>query len=355
MRTNQEGTAPGPASIARRVFSLPTVISLALAVAFLSFLATRFDVDLAATWQQVGAANPLYLIPAVAVHYTTFIFRGARWRLLLRNVREPGEAGPTIFHCSQLSLLGWFANSVAWLRLGDAYRAYLYYQDKGAPFSRTIGTILSERLLDLAIILLLLAVSLPFLVGGGIGQEAGVMAGGAVALAGLLGLLLLGIILIGGDRGRLPFPLPAWLTEQYRRFRYGALGSFRQVPPAILWGLLAWLAEVGRLYLVTRALGIDLNPALVVFLTLANSLLTLVPTPGGLGAVESGVAGLLKQLSALSTPAALALVLVDRSISYLSVIATGAVLFLVRWLFRRRPAPPAAAPDGGTAEEGKGI
>ncbi len=339
----------GPASIVRRVFSLPTLLALALAAAFLVFLATRFDVDFSATWQQVRSANPLYLSLAVAVHYTSFIFRGARWRLLLRNVPAKDKAGPSLLYCSRLILLGWFANSVSWFRLGDAYRAYLYHEEKSASFPHTVGTALSERLLDAATILLLLALSLPFLLfraGSGAGAV-WMVAGTAGALLGLLGGILLVIV---AARTRW---LPRWLAERYRQFREGAVGSLRQAPWASLWGLLAWLAEVARLYLVSQALGVDLSLALIVFITLANSLLTLTPTPGGLGAVEAGVAGLLKQLSVLTAPTILALVLVDRSISYLSVVATGAILFLAGWIVRQRRGLTAALSvreDAGSRE-----
>lgn len=330
-------TAP---SLARRVFSLPTLISLALALAFLSFLAIRFDVDLNATWQQVRSANPLYLSLALVIHYAIFPFRGMRWRLLLRNVQGPEEAPPGVLYCSQLVLLSWFVNTVTWFRLGDAYRAYLYHDESGAPFSRTIGTILSERLLDLGAVVLLLALSLPFLAGSGSGA-AWAVAGTAGALLGLLGAVLLVLV---AARGALTRWLPARLVrrlvdrvaEQYRLFRAGVLGSLRRAPLAALWGLLSWLAEVARLYLVTLALEIDLRLPLVIFATLANSILTLAPTPGGLGAVESGLAGLLKQLSTLSTPAVLALVLVDRAITYLSILVSGPVLFLGRWAYRQR-------------------
>ena len=77
----------GAVNIKGRVLSLPTLVSLAVAGAFLTFLVTRFDVDLAAVWDQVKASNPWYLALAVVVHYTTFAFRGARWRLLLRNAQ----------------------------------------------------------------------------------------------------------------------------------------------------------------------------------------------------------------------------------------------------------------------------
>ena len=324
------------------------------------FIATRLDLELADTWQQLKSADPLYIILALAVHYTTFLFRGLRWRLLLNNVGAGGESSAGIVQCSQLVLLGWFANSVAWLRLGDAYRAYLYHEETGAPFVQTMGTILSERLIDVAIIVGLLAIVLPFLAGTGLGGAWTV----AATAAALLGLLGLSIVLVAAARGSegghiqrllslLPTPLSSWLLERYRQFRDGAIQSLRRVPLAGLWGLLAWLAEILRMYLVVQGLDLDLSPALIVFATLANSLLTLVPTPGGVGAVEVGLAGLIRQLSGLATPAVLAVVLVDRSISYLSVIATGAALFALRWTtsYRKRAASHHAKAGNATQFE----
>ena len=348
----------GPPSIRRRVASLPTLVSLALAAAFLAFLLTRFDVDLAASWQQVKSSNPWYLVLACVVHYTTFAFRGARWRLLLHNAQGRPQAPPGVLYCSQLVLLGWFVNSVVWFRLGDAYRAYLYRYDggvgrkhnggvgrkhkQGASFSRTIGTNLSERALDTFNVVLLLLLSAPFLARAGSGFY-WPLVGASAALMGLLALLI-ALIFISGDRwaGWLAWwggpeaqwwggpEAQRWLAEGYQRFRQGVVGSFGQLPLVALWGMLGWLAEIHRLYLVAAALGVDLSFPLIVFITLANSLLTLVPTPGGIGAVESGVVGLRLRLSSMSASGAAALVLLDRSITYLSVIAVGAVLFVAR-------------------------
>jgi hypothetical protein len=325
-----------PVSVAQRVFSLPTLVSLALAVAFLVFLVLRFDVDLGATLQQVKNSNPWLLLLALAVHYTTFIFRGARWRLLLQNSQGKEQPTPGILYCSQLTLLGWFANSVIWFRLGDAYRAYLYHSERGASFSRTAGTILSERVLDTALVAVLLVMAVVFLVGQGTRASWAVV---AIALA-LLAILALALLFIVAFREKLLRRLPDWLAERYQRFCEGVLGSFRQLPLVTLLGLMGWLAEVARLYLVTAALGIHLGVPLIVFITLANSLLTLVPTPGGVGAVESGVSGLLVRLSGLAASGAAALVLVDRSISYVSIIVSGAVVFFARQAFRRRSLAP---------------
>ena len=56
-----------------------------------------------------------------------------------------------------------------------------------------------------------------------------------------------------------------WLLERYRQFRDGAIQSLKRVPLAVAWGLLGWLAEVARFYLVTQALDIHISPALIVF------------------------------------------------------------------------------------------
>lgn len=323
-----------PVSVAQRIFSIPTLISLALAVALLIFLVLRFDIDLSETWQQIRSGNPWLLALAVIIHYTTFIFRGARWRLLLQNAQGQDRRPPGVLYCGELLLLGWFANSVAWFRLGDAYRAHLYQQERQESFSRTVGTIVSERALDTVLVVALLLVSVPFIVS----QESTspwIVVGIALVL---LTILALALVVIGKSGDRLHRLLPGWLAERFRFFQEGVIGSFGRIRLVTLLGLLGWLAEVARLYLVTLALGIPLSLALIVFITLANSLLTLVPTPGGVGAVESGVAGLLVRISSLAASGAAALVLVDRSISYLSIILTGGVIFLTRQAYRRRGA-----------------
>ena len=313
----------------RRVLSVPTLVSLTLALGFLSFLIFRFDVDLGKTWALVRAANIGYIAAAVAIHYTNFLFRGVAWSILLRNAQGPKASAPGGFYCAELILLGWFTNSVAWMRLGDAYRAYLYAYEQKAPFPLVMGTIVTERLVGTALVVLLLLVSLSYSIGARQfpPQSAWTVLGIAVAL---FAALVLTLLVLFGLRDRIKGWLPARVAHHYESFHQGYLGSLRQIPWLTLWALLGWLAEIGRLYLITLALGLELNLALVVFITLANSLLSLVPTPGGLGAVEPGVTGLLIRLSHLTASVAGAVVLLDRAITYLSVIIFGGLLFLAR-------------------------
>ena len=333
----QLGSKPGLGTpVKRRFLSLPTLLSFAIAGAFLFFLVTRFDIDLGATWDSLKASNPLFFVLALLIHYTTFIFRGARWRLLLENAEEsPHTPRPRTLHCSSLVLLGWFTNSVTWFRLGDAYRAHAYADDTGSSFPRTIGTVLAERVLDMALVFVLLMVATLFLVGRGVGTTwlfVGLAALMVAALAGVLFLMWL-------FRPRLVGFLPGPLKEVYQRFHQGTMESFRgRLPVITLLGLLGWLAEVARLFFVAEALDISLSLPLVIFVTLANSMLTLVPiTPGGLGAVEWGVTRLLMLSAKIETETvAFSLVALDRSISWLSVIVVGAGIFLGREVIKGR-------------------
>jgi uncharacterized protein (TIRG00374 family) len=134
-------------------------------------------------------------------------------------------------------------------------------------------------------------------------------------------------------RGRLPPPL----ERAYRNFHEGTLGSFRRLPLLLIVTSLAWSVEAVRLFVLAGALGLDVAPSLVLFTALAGALLTTVPlTPGGVGIVEAGMAGIF--LLAVPAQEALSLAILDRSVSYLSVLALGTFLFLVQVIWRRRPA-----------------
>ena len=335
-----------------RFLSPLSLVSFVVAGAFLLFLVTRLDIDLGATWESFKDSNLLLFVLAVAVHYTTFIFRGARWRLLLMNAEDgPKTSAPGTWYCGALILLGWFANSVTWFRLGDAYRGYTYAGDRGGSFPRTMGTILAERVLDMGLVLLLLLSATLILLATGAGTS-WVYVGLAALMAAFLGGVLLAM---GLFRSRLARLIPGPLEAAYVRFHEGTLGSFRrrQLLLVTVLGLLGWLAEIGRLYLVAEALGFPLGAPLVIFITLANAMLTLVPiTPGGLGAVEWGLTGLLMLSDRIETETtAFSIVALDRSISWLSVIAVGALVFLGHEVVRRRRQRALAAQEALTQSD----
>ncbi len=328
---------PRPPALMRRLLSLPTLASFAVAGGLLYFLLARFDVNLGDMWAQVRGGNPWEYLLAVVVYYASFPIRGWRWRVIAANARVVGSTEkplPSAWACGRFVLMGWFVNTISWFHLGDAYRAYAFSEATGASFPRVFGTVVAERVMDAVVVavLLLLAAGLlavtvdllpsPLILGAALAAPVG-------GVAVLLLMKYLGL--------RLARWLPRRLAEAYARLYEGAMGSFRQLPTIALLSLAAWLLEAGRLLLVLQALGLSPHLSLVLFVALASALLTTVPiTPGGLGVVELGATGLL--MLELPRNAAVSAVLLDRSISYLSIVVVGAGFFLLQQI-RARPGP----------------
>ena len=335
------------------MFSIPTLVSFALAAMFLVFLVTRFDIDWGATWDKLKASN-LYLYgTAFASYYVGFILRGMRWQIMLKNANMAGDSPsevPSVLACSRYIFLGWFANAITWFRLGDAYRAYVFTEDTGYGFSRTMGTVLAERVLDVVMIFVLLVVATLALYGAG---DRGDMAWflGIASLLVLVGVV--GLLVMKKFGMRLARFLPSRFKSSYDLFHQGALGSFGQLPLLLLISFLTWFTEVGRLFFVIQALDLSVTVSfsLIIFVTLANAILTTVPlTPGGLGIVEPGIVGLLG-ISLRVPGEAISVALLDRSISYLSIVVLGGVVFFLHQASKGRRGRVSTKAAGGESKD----
>jgi uncharacterized protein (TIRG00374 family) len=326
-----------PDPLARRFFSLRTFASILLGIAMLAIVIPRMGVELEGIRERLSQVNLAIFFAALVFYYLTFPVRAFRWRKLLRNVGFlPGEGVrlPSIAGITEILLLSWLANCIIPAKLGDAYRAYLLKANAGVSFSKTFGTILAERVIDTLLLFTLLFLSALQAFQGALPSQ--------ILTVLQLGLLLVVVVLVGlvSMRG-----LSSWITRlvpqrfrpHYGMFESGTLNAFRpaRMPMILVYSLLAWGIEVGRLYLVCLALGLSsLSWPVLLFVALAAALLTTIPfTPGGLGIVEAGVAGILVLAGNLGLIAgmdknlALSVAILDRAISYWSVILVGVVIY----------------------------
>lgn len=310
-----------------RSFLLRLVITFALLAGFGSVALWRIDIAWSDTWVAIKAINPWWYVVALATHYLTFIFRGYRWILLLRNSSSDNQKWtPSIWYASRVILMSWFANSVAWFRIGDAYRAYVYAEDSKTSFSHSMGVVLADRIVDLAVIVVLMLTGVIILLTVGQIQPPVLILILGVALLILLIVALLAMVFA---RKWISPKLPRQIRDTYHKFYDATMGSFRRMDIVFLLAVAAWLCEVGRLFFVLKAMGISISLGLILFVPMANGLLSGVPlTPGGLGFVETGITGLLGL--ELAFEIAVAVALVDRTISFLSTILFGGLAFLIR-------------------------
>ncbi len=320
-----------------RLFNRRTLLSLAAALLILGLAVWRAPINWADAWTRIRHARLGLYAAAFAVYYASFLVRGWRWKLLLRNA---GEERPTL-PLVPIVLVSFFVNCVVPAKMGDLYRAYLAKARQHVAVTRALGTIIAERLLDLVVLMSLLVVAgaivfhdrapsvlVPYLV-----------AGVAVCAAGVAVI----VVMRAGRGQRLLRLLPEAVFHRYESFRMGTVSSFANLPVLVPLTALVWAMEGCRLALVVYALGdaSSLGAAQLLLIALVAALLTTVPfLPGGLGLVEAGMVGVLISIGDVGRSAALSIALLDRSISYGSLVIIGAVVFAVMHLRHSRPVGP---------------
>ena len=349
---NGNGNRISANALRGKILSLPTLLALLAGGALLAFVLWRvFDFNWSELWSNIRGVNPLLYLAAAVVYYVSFWFRGLRWRLIAITANIDGQDGKTIPGTTKMGgiiLMGWFANSVAFLRLGDALRGWTLHRESDSPFSSSLGTVLAERVQDMVAVLLLVFVASILVTVSGDAEVPGVVLIASIALVAGLIATLIAMRSFGMKASRF---LPSRVQGAYTSFQDGTLSSFRgsQLPLQLGLGVIGWLLEIARFYLVTQALGLDIGFGLVMFAALANAMLSTIPTPGGFGFVEGGLTGLLILLGVDDTNA-LTLTVVDRSISWLSVVLFGGLLF-VAWQYFSKGGSDATLFESGVVAE----
>ncbi len=305
--------------VLKRILSIPTFITFVIVSGIIVILVTGFDIDMAKVMSIIFEAGPVPYILAFLTHYLSFVFRGLRWKYLVGTVNHHKQ--PSSFEYVKLIFLSNFINSASLFRIGDLYKVYAFNRKYAKGFTNLLGTLITERLLDCVMLAILVGV---------FGQVLLQTANKEIQMIVVFPIILLGILLLAFIAvikvKKIPkFPL---LTNLIHKAKEGAQIPKKNIVPAFLMSILAWVCEIVRVYFIASALQFDLEFAHTSILSLVHAMLTLVPTPGGIGAVESGVAGLGTLLLNMTPENSIALILLDRSITYLSVLLIGGFVFI---------------------------
>jgi uncharacterized protein (TIRG00374 family) len=325
-----ETTEVAPISLGQRLRQPRTILSIAVPLAIIAFFLYLNRERLAAVPALILRVNPALVLLAFIVFYLGFPLRGYRWQRLLR------ETGFVIGVRNSVEILyiSWFVNCVVPAKLGDVYRAYLLKMNSTASLSRTFGTVFIERILDIFAIAIL-------------GLAAGLWSfrdgmPSAIRLVFIVGIVVVVVAAVGlftmrnfGRRILDRLPLPARVLELYDRFEEGVFGAMglRHLPILAFVTGLIWMTEGLRLYIVVQAFAfpdVELGISGAVFVALIGSLLTAIPlSPAGLGFAQAGVIGVLTVAYGVPLPEATAITILDWVISVLSIIAFGAVTYVL--------------------------
>ncbi len=322
------------------VLSLRTGFTL-LGAFFLIYFSFRvLRVDWISTLDTFKTLDVVKYFIAFSAYYLSFLFRGLRWKTISLNASQLDRSSrcdsvlshTSSFQYSVLVLSGWFVNSVAWLRLGDVYRAYCLGVISKLGFPWGIGTLVAERFLDMIVVFVMILASVTMLSSGVKNQTLDFLVIFAFIITGILAAF---VLLLALERKSLVSRLPISVRSHYSQFKVGVLNSFKNVFMVTFLGLATWVMEITRLFFVADSLDVEMSIYLIILAAMSNAVLSTFPTPGGIGIVEPGLTGIL--IISVSSSDAASITLLDRSITYLSVLILGGVTFLLyqTWFQKR--------------------
>jgi uncharacterized protein (TIRG00374 family) len=319
----------------------PRVRTGLIFVLTLGLLAFSFKgTNLAGVWAETRQANRALLAAGLIVTALTYAVRAWRWQWLLAPI------GATRFvNAFSTTVIGFAANSLLPARAGEIIRPYLLARREHLNASSAFATIVLERLLDLATVLLLFAGFVltvgPGVISGDPAQLVRVKVGGLVAAIAALGGLGVLLALAGHpDRlGRAALRIERVLPARLARVVAGFVQTFAQGlavmrDPARLLAALAlsfpmWMSIAAGIWLTSRAFHIT-YPYPASFLVMTILVVGVAaPTPGAIGAFHAAYIFAVTTFFAVPADRAGAAALLLHAISFVPVTVLG-VVFMAR-------------------------
>ncbi len=138
----------------KKVLKTALPIGLGVALVAYSYLITSVE-DRSQIIKYIREANPLWIALSLGIGFLSHLSRAIRWNYLL----EPMGYRPRIRNNLLLVLSAYFAN-LGIPRSGEVLRATGLSTYEGVPFQKGFGTIVTERVIDVIMLLLVILIAL---------------------------------------------------------------------------------------------------------------------------------------------------------------------------------------------------
>ena len=263
------------------------------------------------------AGQILALVGAVALYAVATLVRGERWQRLLTDE----GATPSRKDTYALTVIGYMGNNVLPARAGDAIRVVLMAPRANTSRRTVVGTLVAERVLDVAVLVVLFVV-----VGYGL---LGTVGGGKVEIIVVTVAALALIAFIGWRIVRrnerlhdLLMPL-ASATLSLRRAHHGLR--------LLAMTLVIWAVEAAVWIAVGAAVGFSMGPLDGIYLVALASVFAMIPSgPAYAGTQDAAVAIGIKALGGTGGTA-VAYLLMLRFVIVVPITVAGLILLVLRY------------------------
>ena len=292
-------------------------------------------------WRIMTSTNPWWLAAAFFTNWMALVFRTVRWRLLLGGPKPPGFY-PTFF----ANTTGYMLSTVLPIRAGDVARPALLARRTNVRFAEALGTVLTERVLDLFSILGIF-IWFCILRWNSFPNEVAVVHGGAIGCAAVLTVLtffLVGLYFFGGAvrrlHERIGHVLPKRFREPWMKF-FDAFAKTLDIAErprdffAVVFATAAvWVCLTAQYALVFIAMHHPLPYDATFFISGVTTIGVAIPTPGGVGGFHKLCQWALTSFYRFDIDSSVATALLLHLVGTVPVVFTGVALFAregLRW------------------------
>ncbi|MBR1783817.1 MAG: flippase-like domain-containing protein [Bacteroidales bacterium] len=141
---------------------LKMVVFLGIGVFFIYWFLLKLDAtQKAAIWQSFLEADYRWVAACIGCSLLSHLLRALRWRLLFSPMGHMPSVGNT-FGSVMIAYLG----NLAFPRAGEVMRCATLRTSEGIPIDRSLGTVVTERIVDLLAFVLIVVIGLLAMYGG---------------------------------------------------------------------------------------------------------------------------------------------------------------------------------------------
>ncbi|WP_108867657.1 lysylphosphatidylglycerol synthase transmembrane domain-containing protein [Aquimarina aquimarini] len=242
------------------------------------------------TIQYITQANPKWIILSLIMGVISHLSRAYRWKFAI----EPLGHSIKLSNSFMALMVGYLAN-LGIPRSGEILRAGTISTYERIPFKKAFGTIISERVIDLLMLLLVIAITFLFQSEHLLSYLSEKIASPFITLAVLVGLLIIGVVFL-----RIIKTSKNPILVKLRNFGEGLLegvksiSKIKQKGAFVFHTFLIWILYIGMFYIikftVPETANLSIGPVLATFVAGSFAMST---TNGGIGAFPIAISAVL--------------------------------------------------------------
>lgn len=221
-----------------------------------------------------------YVILAFIVSNISMFIRVLKWRVLLKNVG--------FLELFPIQIFGMAVSNFTPGKIAEPTKAVILKMKKGVAVSKTLPTVIWERIMDILVLIILSLIAIPFL------TKAFLLIS-SISIAVFLGIIITFLLILYKKNVGIRifnfvrrFPVLKRISKNFIKTFYKSRIERRRLVVCFLLTAIPWFFEGTILYLSLLALGINSNPLILAGIVALSLLIGIASSlPGGLGSTEA--------------------------------------------------------------------